>query len=330
MRDRLRIAEIGAPVEVFRAFDAAEISEPMLADLGVGVFRGWKQPGSKVSYHARDIKLGEIGCSLSHWMIWRRIVDEGMRAALILEDDVELAPRFGQVLAERLAELYEVSPIWHLCYVGRKRITVPPFTTAPPPPEEALAENLVVPSFSYCTHAYVVSSRGAEVLLGQGFERNILPVDEFVPALYTHHPRSDVRALFGDGDRLRAAAIVPDLAVQAGEGSDTEGSSLALTTPAPVRYGWASAARKILRRRRKAGPVHVLQVETGGDLLEFPIAAELLGLVRWLCAQEEMSMAELRRGCPEAPEDLRRGVVGYLLQSGALVRRPDAGTGRGG
>ena len=43
---------------------------------------------------------GEIGCFLSHRAAWRTIIDRGLEAALILEDDVELRrPRFDAALA---------------------------------------------------------------------------------------------------------------------------------------------------------------------------------------------------------------------------------------
>lgn len=43
---------------------------------------------------------GEIGCFLSHRVAWQAILDRGLDAGVILEDDVELRPpRFGAALA---------------------------------------------------------------------------------------------------------------------------------------------------------------------------------------------------------------------------------------
>lgn len=234
MHEQLRSAGLAPPVEFFRAVDALELSESMLTALGVSIFRSWKQPDSPVSFYRRDLKLGEIGCALSHLMLWRRIADAGYGCALILEDDAELAPDFGVRFDEQLRRLGEVMPDWDLCYAGRHRLTVAPFVSEPVPDEERLAEGLVIPGFSYCTHAYAVSARGAQRLLSAGLERNILPVDEFLPALYTHHPRADVRAIFGEGTRLRAAALVPELARQCDTASDTEASSLIAASAEPA------------------------------------------------------------------------------------------------
>ena len=44
--------------------------------------------------------LGEVGCFLSHRKVWQAIVDSGLEAGLIIEDDVEIdAPVFSQAVA---------------------------------------------------------------------------------------------------------------------------------------------------------------------------------------------------------------------------------------
>lgn len=46
------------------------------------------------------IRAGELGCTLSHVNIYRRMVAEGLDMACVLEDDVMLAPEFATVLSE--------------------------------------------------------------------------------------------------------------------------------------------------------------------------------------------------------------------------------------
>lgn len=47
-----------------------------------------------------ELQRGEIGCFLSHRKCWRRLVDEDLDAALILEDDIEVdRPVFDRALA---------------------------------------------------------------------------------------------------------------------------------------------------------------------------------------------------------------------------------------
>ena len=57
-------------------------------------FRWWCAMG-------RPVALAEIGCALSHYQIYRRMVaSEGMSYCCILEDDVELSPQFKSTLHE--------------------------------------------------------------------------------------------------------------------------------------------------------------------------------------------------------------------------------------
>ena len=48
-------------------------------------------------YRARN---GEIGCALSHQSIYRRMIDENIATACIVEDDVTLSPKFAEVAGE--------------------------------------------------------------------------------------------------------------------------------------------------------------------------------------------------------------------------------------
>src|SRR5579862_5964890 len=42
------------------------------------------------SWTGRHLNAGEIGCLLSHVEVWRRMRDEGLSTALVMEDDVEI------------------------------------------------------------------------------------------------------------------------------------------------------------------------------------------------------------------------------------------------
>lgn len=50
-------------------------------------FRWWCAMG-------RPIRLGEIGCALSHYTIYKKMIDEGLDVACILEDDVIIGNGF--------------------------------------------------------------------------------------------------------------------------------------------------------------------------------------------------------------------------------------------
>ena len=45
------------------------------------------------------MSLGEIGCALSHYFIWKDIVDKSHKGALIIEDDANFSNNFKTVFA---------------------------------------------------------------------------------------------------------------------------------------------------------------------------------------------------------------------------------------
>lgn len=196
--------------------DGAKI-EP--GDLDAFGLFNWKIE-SRNAWWNRPLKLGEIGCSVSHWLCWRRAAKLGDEPALILEDDVSLVPRAGRQLRDGLATLEELDPEWDLVYLGRWALE--------PAAEERVAFGIVRPAYSYCTFGYMLSPSGLEKVLGVGFEHDLIPVDELLPALYLPHPREDVRRRYPPC--LRAYAFDPPLVTQLPKdlaGSDTEATVFA-------------------------------------------------------------------------------------------------------
>jgi glycosyl transferase, family 25 len=186
----------------------------------------WELPSDN-PWWSRPLKLGEIGCAVSHWMCWHKAAADGADPALILEDDVVLAGRFPARLGSRLAQLSRIDPHWDLLYLGRWALDGG---------DRSVAEGIVHPGFSYCTFGYMLSPPGLHAMLGCGFERALIPVDELIPALYMSHPRPDVRTLYSP--RLRAYALEPPLVTQLPKdeaGSDTEASPF--VTARPPRSG---------------------------------------------------------------------------------------------
>jgi len=169
----------------------------------------------------RPLKLGEIGCAISHWMCWQRAAAQvparAADPALFLEDDVVLADHSPARLESRLARLSAIDPGWDLLYLGR---------WAQDHADSPVAEGIVRPGYSYCTFGYALSPSGLGKVLSSGFDRALIPVDELLPALYLDHPRADIRSLYPK--RLRAYALEPPLVTQLPKeeaGSDTEASA---------------------------------------------------------------------------------------------------------
>ncbi len=56
---------------------------------GFGLYQ-WELPSDN-PWWSRPLKLGEIGCAVSHWMCWQQAAADAADPALILEDDAVLA-----------------------------------------------------------------------------------------------------------------------------------------------------------------------------------------------------------------------------------------------
>ncbi|MBR3222449.1 MAG: glycosyltransferase family 25 protein [Kiritimatiellae bacterium] len=102
-RDRDRMQAIGqqlerlqVPYNRFRAVDAKRLDKSELKG-AVNGFRWWCALG-------RPIRIGEIGCAMSHYAIYRQMETP----VCILEDDVILADDFSSVL-ERVEEWLDCS-----------------------------------------------------------------------------------------------------------------------------------------------------------------------------------------------------------------------------
>lgn len=75
--------EIGLTVERMNAIDGQELTPDYLEEIGVRILPGYADP-----YQNRPMTMGEIGCFLSHFWIWEKVVMQGLKEVLILEDDI--------------------------------------------------------------------------------------------------------------------------------------------------------------------------------------------------------------------------------------------------
>jgi len=193
--------------------DGKTLTLESLADLGYGLFP-WRIESDN-PWWSRPLKKGEIGCAISHWLCWKQAKQRGYDVCLFLEDDVYFAESFLPRLKDGLRALSIYDPTWDLVYLGR----------VPLMDDEASIKGFVKPGYSHCTFAYVLTLPAIEKMLQTSYYKDIIPVDEFLPAMYIDHPRSDVRRRYRKC--LSAYAFEPPLAFQLPKsvaGSDTEES----------------------------------------------------------------------------------------------------------
>lgn len=90
VRVKARLDELGVPFERLEGIDDSQMDE---AEKRRSVSRlGWW------CCSLRPITRGQIGCTLSHQLAYRRMIAEGLGHACVLEDDVVLDARFPEVL----------------------------------------------------------------------------------------------------------------------------------------------------------------------------------------------------------------------------------------
>lgn len=130
------------------------------------VIPDWVEP-----FTSKVMKRGEIGCALTHYQLWEKIVNEKLDYMLILEDDVILCDNFNKRVAELLKELSN----FDMLYLGRRPLNKN---------EIKVSENITKAKYSYGMHAYILSYAGAQKLLKSNYLNNLFPVDEFLPLLY--------------------------------------------------------------------------------------------------------------------------------------------------
>lgn len=119
---------------------------------------------------------GQIGCGMSHIKAWQKIIDDGVSAAIIMEDDVKLVDGFKSRLD---VAWREVPKDFDLTYVGCLVGCDPsgndgilshilagfPFTQKGNA-WKRVSEHVFIPKFALGTHCYIVSRAGAFKLLG--------------------------------------------------------------------------------------------------------------------------------------------------------------------
>lgn len=84
-----QLKRLGIQYERFSAVYAKEMS-PQALNSAVNAVRWWCAVG-------RPVKAGEIGCALSHYAIYKKMLADGIDVACILEDDVILSGQFVHV-----------------------------------------------------------------------------------------------------------------------------------------------------------------------------------------------------------------------------------------
>ncbi|XP_014225568.1 glycosyltransferase 25 family member [Trichogramma pretiosum] len=211
--------ELGIDHEIIDAVDGRMLNESLLDSWEIKMMPGYKDP-----FHNRPMTMGEVGCFLSHYIAWNKVIESGYRYSMVLEDDVKFEPYFKQKVLYILQELETVKKDWDLVYLGRKRLQKDPENWVEG------SQYLVHAGYSYWTVGYLLSAKGAKKLINSKPLQNLIPVDEFLPIMYDKHTREEWKQFFPERNLVALSAeplvIYPThYTGDAGYISDTENSS---------------------------------------------------------------------------------------------------------
>nr|XP_048717959.1 procollagen galactosyltransferase 2 isoform X2 [Caretta caretta] len=247
-RDRMlrTLYEQEIAVNIVEAVDGKALNTSQLKALNIDMLPGYQDP-----YSSRPLTRGEIGCFLSHYYIWKEVVNRELEKTLVIEDDVRFEHQFKRKLMKLMDDIEQVQLDWELIYIGRKRMQVQR-------PEKAVPNvmNLVEADYSYWTLGYAISFEGAQKLIGAEPFSKMLPVDEFLPIMYNKHPVEKYKEYYESRD-LKAFSAEPLLVYpthytgQPGYLSDTETSTIwdneTMSTDWDRAHSWKS---------RQQGQIH--------------------------------------------------------------------------
>lgn len=214
------LGELGLQHKLINAVDGMALNDTYVESLGIKMLPNFADP-----YHHRAMTMGEIGCFLSHYNIWKEIVDRKLKSSLIFEDDIRFEPHFRTKLVNFMNEVDTLKVDWDIIYLGRKRLAIANESFVDD------SDSLVNVQHSYWTLSYILSEKGAEKLIaGEPFGK-LVPVDEYLPIMFDRHPDSRWKDPFPNRN-LKAFSIHPLLVYPThyvkdeGYISDTESSEI--------------------------------------------------------------------------------------------------------
>jgi glycosyl transferase family 25 len=165
-----QLNDLGVPFQIIEAIDGVELSDyEIINNHDYGIY--------KSGFHSSYLRKEEIGCVLSHLKIFRRIVDEKIKLACILEDDNDYLMEFRDLLTEGNLNQTE----WDILYLGHHSAC----TTKE---AQSINKKQLTSSYSkigkaievpYGAYAYIINIEAAKKILNIAFPIR-MPFDSYI------------------------------------------------------------------------------------------------------------------------------------------------------
>ena len=177
--------ELQIKFKLINAVDGKFIDETYLSTNGIEMMKDFSEP-----FHGRPLTYGEIGCFMSHYAIWKDIIEQNHQKVVVFEDDVRFEPFFRKKFNAVQEEIESLQLDPDLIFLGRKILHNV---------EEHWVEDsqwLVHVNYTYWTLGYMLSNKGAKKLVDENPLAKMVPVDEYLPIMYDRHPNKTWKSHF--------------------------------------------------------------------------------------------------------------------------------------
>jgi collagen beta-1,O-galactosyltransferase len=213
------------PVYFLDAVDGSMYTKQNFYDEGIYEYEDWrlslenshvttKLGNTNMMYWQRPVTMGEFGCAISHYMIWKQSYKMNHNRVLIFEDDIILD---CEILFKSLS-IYDKFSENNICDIFY--LSCLPFVD-----KEQVTDNIVKCEFSYLLHSYILTKSAIQVLINANFLSNLIAVDEFVPLSYGDGLREDLKDLYTFTKKLSAYRLKDNIVGQ----TDSSGSQTAFS-----------------------------------------------------------------------------------------------------
>ena len=183
----------------FKAIDG----EKDIMNYKFNIISNWIDP-----FNNRTITLGEIGCGLSHYALWKHIYDNKINRAFIMEDDVIFFDDFNIMYNK----VQTIDFNYDLLYLSRNPLNQYFDCIGI---EEDVNEYIVKPKSSYNTHSYIITYECAEKLLQCNFLDHLIPIDDFICIMYDdNYPFKKYSEIFKNFEQIIAYALKKNITTQ--------------------------------------------------------------------------------------------------------------------
>jgi glycosyl transferase family 25 len=141
----------------------------------------------------RELTKGEMGCALSHIEIYNRMINQNIKEAIILEDDITIKRNFQEVInmINVFPKDWEIMLLGYNSEIKEDEKILTSYWSRKIINNKFASVRLI--NLAYGTYGYIINNKGAQKLL-QSLTKIIMPIDHYTGVdtyvnMYAINPR---------------------------------------------------------------------------------------------------------------------------------------------